>query len=100
MEMDAHIGVPELTAILAGAAFFWFVWARIFERAGYSRWWAFTIFIPLWNLYMAGKLILTAGYSIFWLLVLFMPPINFLMLMMFAFGEWPSDRRLYRTVKL
>src|SRR5436309_2140161 len=99
MEMDTSI-VPELTVMVAAAAFFWFIWSRIFARAGYSRWWAFTIFVPLWNLYMAGRLLLKAGYRIWWLLVLFLPPVNFLMLIMFAFWEWPADRRLYRTVKL
>ena len=100
METDAGLGIPELTVIIAGATFLWVISARVFTRAGYSRWWTFTIFIPLLNLYVASRLITKAGYSIWWLLVLFLPPVNFLMLMMFVFGEWPADRRLYRTVKL
>ena len=100
METDAGVSIPELTVIIAGAAFFWFISSRVFARAGYSRWWTFTIFIPIVNLYVASRLIMKAGYSIWWLLVLFLPPVNFLVLITFVFGEWPADRRLYRTVKL
>jgi hypothetical protein len=100
METDAGLGAPELTVIIAGVAFLWFITSRVFVRAGYSRWWTLTIFVPLLNLYMASKLIMKAGYSIWWLLVLLLPPVNFLIVMMFVFGEWPADRRLYRTVKV
>ena len=100
METSSGEGIPELTVIIVGVAVIWFISSQVFARAGYSRSWTFTIFIPLVNLYMVSRLIMKAGYSIWWLLVLFIPPINLLMLISFVFGEWPADRRLYRTVKL
>jgi hypothetical protein len=84
-------GFAELALILAILAFFGFVWARIFSRAGYSRWWILALLVPFFNLFVIGKLILRAGYSLWWTLTMFIPLVNFIMLLMFAYSEWPGQ---------
>jgi hypothetical protein len=68
------VGVPELLVI---AVIFGFVmagfWSRIFAKAGYSRWLALTIVIPLVNLAVLG-----------W----------------FAFSAWPVQSELDRLRRI
>lgn len=57
-----------LIAVLIGALLLWafiVVFGRVLNRAGYSRWWLVTMFVPLLNL---------------------------VMLWVFAFAEWPASK--------
>ena len=67
------IGFPELAVILVfglgGIAFVFFLWGRIFSKAGYSGWLCLTQLVPLVNIIVLG-----------W----------------FAFAEWPVTRELSR----
>lgn len=39
------------------------------------------------------KIIKKAGYSGWWILAMFVPILNFIMLWVFAFSQWPVERR-------
>ena len=45
--MLRSIGLPELLVIAIVFGFFFWPWARIFSKAGYSRWWCVPANIPL-----------------------------------------------------
>jgi hypothetical protein len=64
--MFRSIGLPELLVIAVGFVFFW-PWAKIFSKAGYSAWWCLTVGIP---------------------------GVNLIVLFWFAFAEWPILKRL------
>lgn len=40
-----------------------------------------------------GRIVSRAGYSRWWLLTLFVPVVNLIMLWIFAFADWPAARR-------
>jgi len=40
-----------------------------------------------------GRIVSRAGYSRWWLLTMFVPVLNLIMLWIFAFADWPSVRR-------
>lgn len=40
-----------------------------------------------------GRIVNRAGYSRWWLLTLFVPLLNLIMLWIFAFADWPAARR-------
>jgi hypothetical protein len=44
------IGLPELLVIVVFVGFIWLVWGKIFAKAGYSKWLALTVMIPLVNI--------------------------------------------------
>jgi|HubBroStandDraft_1064217.scaffolds.fasta_scaffold92440_2 hypothetical protein len=73
---------------------FGFVWARIFGKAGYPRWWAVLMFVPLLNLFWVGRLFTKAGYSAWWALTIFVPLLNIGMILNLAFSEWPPHPEL------
>jgi uncharacterized membrane protein YhaH (DUF805 family) len=60
-----NLGIPEQIAILLVAAAIWLPWVRIFSKAGYSAWLS---------------------------LLMFVPPINFAVLVWFAFSDWTALR--------
>lgn len=62
--MAEYVPTFFLVATVAGA---FVAWAAIVRKAGYSRW---------------------------WLLIAFIPFVNYCMLMIFAFGDWPALREL------
>ena len=68
--MFSSIGAPELGGILLVAllflAFPLFVLGRIFSKAGYSRWLGLTMIVPL---------------------------VNLIVLVWFAFADWPATRK-------
>ncbi len=39
-----------------------------------------------------GRIVNRAGYSRWWLLTLFVPVLNLIMLWIFAFADWPAAR--------
>lgn len=39
-----------------------------------------------------GRIVSRAGYSRWWLLTLFVPVLNLIMLWIFAFADWPAAR--------
>ena len=62
----SNLGIPEQIAILLVAAAIWVPWIRIFSKAGYSAWLSLVMFVPF---------------------------LNFIVLVWFAFSEWPALRR-------
>ena len=46
------------------------------------------------------KIISRAGYSGWWVLMMFVPIVNIVMLLIFAFKEWPIQRELRRAARL
>ena len=83
-----------MLAALALLAILGAFWGRIFSRAGYSPWFAMTLLVPLLNLYMMGKIVVKAGYNVAWTLLVLVPVLNAVMVLVFAFSEWPADREL------
>ena len=69
--MFRSIGLPELLVIAIVFGLFFWPWAEIFSKAGYSRWWCLTVYIPVVNLVV-----------LFW----------------FAFSDWPTLKRLRNSV--
>jgi hypothetical protein len=61
------IGLPELLVIAVVFGLVYWPWAKIFAKAGYSRWWCIPANIPL---------------------------VNFVVLFWFAFADWPTLKRL------
>jgi hypothetical protein len=61
-----NLGIAEQIAILLVAAAIWLPWVRIFPKAGYSAWLSLLMFVPLLNL---------------------------ILLIWFAFSEWPALHR-------
>ncbi len=55
--------------IVLGLAFWSFIWSRIFEKIGYSRWWGLVMLVPL---------------------------VNAVALVLVAFSEWPIEAELRR----
>jgi hypothetical protein len=64
--MDQLNGWAEMATMFALLAIFGVFWARIFSRPGYSRWYALALLVPLFNLYVMGKLVMKAGYNLAW----------------------------------
>lgn len=54
------------------------------------------IAIAIWIVFLLGyvKIISKAGYSGWWVLIMFVPIVNVIMLLVFAFKEWPIQREL------
>lgn len=50
----------------------------------------------IWVIFLIAyvKIISRAGYSGWWVLVMFVPIVNVVMLLIFAFKEWPIQREL------
>ena len=61
-----QIGLPELTVVLLLVAFGFLIFGRIFSKAGYPRWFGLLMMVPL---------------------------VNLVMLIWFAFAEWPAIRK-------
>ena len=60
------VGVPELTVVLVLALLGYFIFGQIFSKAGYPRWLGLTMMVPLLNL---------------------------VVLIWFAFADWPATRK-------
>jgi len=45
------------------------------------------IFIP--TIWIYGRILNKAGYSRWWVLLVFVPIVNFIMIWVFAFAKWP-----------
>ena len=60
------LGMPELTVVLVLLVFGYFIFGQIFSKAGYPRWLGLTMVIPLLNL---------------------------VVLIWFAFADWPATRK-------
>ena len=56
-------------------------------------WLVALVFIVIYAIPLV-KILNKAGYSGWWLLLTFLPIINFIMLYVFAFADWPSLRRV------
>jgi hypothetical protein len=59
----------HLFALVVGLLILWafiVIFGRILNRAGYSRWWLATLFVPV---------------------------LNFIMVWIFAFADWPATKR-------
>jgi len=54
------------------------------------------IAVAIWVIFLIAyvKIISRAGYSGWWVLVMFVPILNIVMLLVFAFKEWPIQREL------
>ncbi len=52
--------------------------------------------VAIWVIFLIAyvKIISRAGYSGWWVLVMFVPILNIVMLLIFAFKEWPIQREL------
>ena len=52
--------------------------------------------VAIWVIFLIAyvKIISRAGYSGWWVLVMFVPILNIVMLLVFAFKEWPIQREL------
>ena len=52
--------------------------------------------VAIWVIFLVAyvKIISRAGYSGWWVLVMFVPILNIVMLLVFAFKEWPIQREL------
>ena len=52
--------------------------------------------VAVWVIFLIAyvKIISRAGYSGWWVLILFVPLVNVIMLLIFAFKEWPIQREL------
>jgi hypothetical protein len=52
--------------------------------------------IAVWVVFLIAyvKIISRAGYSGWWVLIIFVPVVNIVMLLVFAFKEWPIQREL------
>lgn len=52
--------------------------------------------VAMWVIFLIAyvKIISRAGYSGWWVLVMFVPILNIVMLLIFAFKEWPIQREL------
>jgi energy-coupling factor transporter transmembrane protein EcfT len=52
--------------------------------------------VAIWVVFLIAyvKIISRAGYSGWWVLVMFVPILNIVMLLIFAFKEWPIQREL------
>jgi hypothetical protein len=87
--MSESVGWPEALVAVTAVATFVYVWARIFAKAGYPRWWMVMMFVPLLNLFWVGRMFLKAGYSAWWVLTIFVPVLNIVMVLILAFSEWP-----------
>ncbi|MBI4198372.1 MAG: hypothetical protein HY533_04610 [Chloroflexi bacterium] len=61
--------MPTIILVILGLAFLSYIWSRIFEKAGYSRWWGLVMMAPLANV---------------------------VALVIFAFSEWPVHTELRR----
>lgn len=48
--------------------------------------------------YLYLRIIQKAGFSGWWVLALFVPVLNLVMLIVFAFAEWPVERRARQAV--
>jgi hypothetical protein len=55
---------------------------------------ALIVFILLVWAFVAifGRIVSRAGYSRWWLITLFVPVLNLIMLWIFAFADWPATR--------
>lgn len=75
--------------------------SQILHRAGYSRWLALLILVPIVSivalLIWAFDILPRAGFSRWLALLLLFPPVNIVAFWMFAFAKWtvsgPSDDR-------
>jgi uncharacterized membrane protein YhaH (DUF805 family) len=56
-------------------------------------WLVALVFIVIYAIPLV-KILNKAGYSGWWLLLTFLPIINFIMLYVFAFADWPRLRRV------
>ena len=65
--MFRAFGLPELLVLLVVLVLFFWPWAKIFSKAGYSAWWCLTVYVPV---------------------------VNIIVLFWFAFAEWPVLKRL------
>jgi hypothetical protein len=54
------------------------------------------IAIAIWVVFLIAyvKIISKAGYSGWWVLIMFVPIVNVIMLLVFAFKEWPIQREI------
>ena len=54
------------------------------------------IAIAIWVVFLLAyvKIISKAGYSGWWVLIMFVPIVNIIMLLVFAYKEWPIQREL------
>lgn len=52
--------------------------------------------VAIWVVFFIAyiKIISKAGYSGWWVLIMFVPIVNVIMLLVFAFKEWPIQREL------
>ena len=52
--------------------------------------------LAVWIVFLVAyiKIISKAGYSGWWVLIMFVPIVNIIMLLVFAFKEWPIQREL------
>ena len=52
--------------------------------------------VAFWVIFLIAyiKIITRAGYSGWWVLIMFVPIVNIIMLLVFAFKEWPIQREL------
>src|SRR5664279_6457229 len=52
--------------------------------------------VAIWIVFLIAyvKIISRAGYSGWWVLIMFVPVVNIIMLLIFAFKEWPIQREL------
>jgi len=89
----------ELTAILGVLLFFSLIvvgfWGGVFRRAGYSRWRALRLLVPVYGFFVVAELLGEAGYSLWWLLLMFVP-FGFVILALYLefAREWPAEAQL------
>jgi hypothetical protein len=55
---------------------------------------AFYVALIAFSIYIYVRIIHKAGYSGWWVLTMFVPVVNLVVIVMFAFAEWPVERRV------
>lgn len=64
--------------------------------------WQVILFVPLLvsTIWIYGRILNKAGYSRWWVLVVFVPILNFIMIWVFAFAKWPLLKETKKNIEL
>ncbi|WP_417317090.1 DUF805 domain-containing protein [Emcibacter sp.] len=59
---------------------------------GLSIWQILLVIFFIYSIWASIRVIHKAGYSGWWVLITFVPIVNFIMIWVFAFADWPNLR--------
>ena len=54
------------------------------------------VVLPI-SIWIYGRILNKAGYSRWWVLLIFIPIVNIIMIWVFAFAKWPNIERVANT---